>query len=587
MKTKQFARFLKRLEETNLRNKITEILAELFSKVSVKEIDKVCYLVLGQLAPLHQSVDFNIAEKSMINIIAATYNRPKDEIIRMFKQKGDLGDLAFDLGSKKTAKDISISQLYTRLVEIANQEGIGSQERKLNLFSSLLLDLNPLAQKYIIRMPVGKLRLGFSNLTILDALSFMNTGDKSLRPALERAYNVSTDIGLVAKIFKQKGESGLKKIEPIIGIPIKPALTSRLGSIEDILKKLGGFALEPKYDGFRVQIHLDKKKKEKIKDSDLFNNNNKERAFIRFFSRQLNDTTHMFPDLISQVESLPVTSAIFDGEAIGFDQKTGNFLQFQETVQRRRKYQIEETAKKIPLKVFVFDLLYLNGKSTMNLAFSQRRKKLEEIFKKTNKDSLVSLTPQDIVTTKAQIEKKFYQYILQGLEGIICKKLASKYKAGARDFTWVKYKRTMKSHLVDTLDCLILGYYAGKGKRSDFGIGAFLVGIRDKTDNFKTIAKIGTGLSDELWKEVKTKADKIKTDKKPKEYSVPKELTPDVWLAPGLVVEIKADELSQSPLHSSGYALRFPRMERFRKKQPNEITSLKEVKNLYTMQIKQ
>jgi len=587
MKTNRFAKILRRLEKTASRNEITEILANLFSEVKVNEIGHVCYLILGQLAPLHQSVDFNLAEKSLINILAITYNRPKAEIVRLFKKKGDLGDLALSLNGKKHNREIEVNELYDRLTEIANQEGLGSQERKLNLFSSLLGKLSPLAQKYIIRIPVGKLRLGFSNLTILDALSFMSTGNKSLRPALEQAYNVSTDIGLVAKIFKKNSARGLKKISPTVGIPIKPALTSRLSSIEDILKKLKKFALEPKYDGFRVQIHMDKKKKEKTKDANLFGQNQKEKPFIRFFSRQLNNTTHMFPDLISAIENLPIKSVIFDGEAIGFDQKTGGFLQFQETVQRRRKYQIAETAKKIPLKIFIFDLLYLNGQSTMDLPFSKRRRILEKIFKKTNKNSLVSLTPQNIVSTKAQTEKDFDQYVSRGLEGIVCKKLNSKYKAGARDFTWVKYKKAMKSHLVDTLDCLILGYYAGKGKRSSFGIGAFLVGIKDKNYGFKTIAKIGTGLSDELWKEVKIKSDKLNVNRKPKEYSVPKELKPDVWIAPGLVVEIKADELSKSPLHSSGYAMRFPRMERFRKKQPNEITSLKEVVDLYTMQIKQ
>jgi len=238
MKTNQFAEILRKLEETASRNDITEILADLFSKVSINEIDKICYLVLGQLAPLHQSVDFNLAEKSVINILATTFNQQKAEVIKLFKEKGDLGDLALSFNGKKHSQEIEINELYNRLIEIAGQEGLGSQERKNHLFASLLKDISPLAQKYIVRMPVGKLRLGFSNLTILDALSFMGAGDKSLRPALEQAYNVSTDIGLVAKIFKKKGKSGLEKIEPIIGIPIKPALAGRLGSVEDILEKL-------------------------------------------------------------------------------------------------------------------------------------------------------------------------------------------------------------------------------------------------------------------------------------------------------------------------------------------------------------
>ncbi|MBU2592023.1 MAG: ATP-dependent DNA ligase [Patescibacteria group bacterium] len=585
MTTKTFSEFLSKLDQTTLRNEITAILSQLFNKARYQEIDKICYLCLGRLAPPHQSIDFNLAEKSMVKILAYTFNRPVEELTEIYKKNGDLGSTAYQLTESRQKGSLSIVELYRKLVIIANQEGSGSQGRKLKLFSELLKQLDPLTNKYLARIPVGKLRLGFSELTILDALSWLKTKNKTLRPDLERAYNVSADIGLVAKTFKKGGLLAIKKIQPQIGIPIRPALAGRLANQEKIIEKLGTFALEPKYDGFRIQIHFSRQlpAEEKSENTLL----KPQHSYVRFFSRQMENTTGMFPDLVKEVERFPVESAILDGEAIGFNPRTGKFLPFQETAQRKRKYDVKKTAGKIPLKVFVFDLLYLNGKPILKKSFKKRRLALEKIFQNPTMKSnqLINLTPQRIIKNKSQIEKYFNLYINQGLEGILCKKLNSSYQAGARDFTWVKYKKTMRTNLADTIDCLVLGYYRGRGKRSGFGIGAFLVGVLDpRNESFLTIAKIGTGLSDDQWRQIRRKVDSLKTKEKPKQYSVPKELTPDVWAKPEIVVEIKSDEISKSPIHSSGYALRFPRMERIRQKDPNQSTSLKEVIQLYKIQ---
>jgi len=581
MKVSQFSQYLSELEETTLRNKITEILAQLFKKSSYEEIDKICYLVLGRLAPLYQSVEFNIAEKMMIKIIAYALGKPEEEILREFKKVGDLGTVIFERSKSKPKKQLTVSQLYDRLLTIARQEGTGSQERKIKLFGHLLGEIDPLSAKYVVRIPVGKLRLGFSDLTILDALSWMKTGDKSLRPAIERAYNVNADIGLVAKTFKKRGLAGLKKIKPKVGIPIKPALASRLNDPGKIIEKLVIPAIEPKYDGLRTQVHLTRKKTVGKKPVSLFG---QKEGCVWIFSRRLEDITHMFPDLAQEIEKLPVDSAILDGEAIGFDPKTKKFLPFQETAQRKRKYQIEETVKRVPVKLFLFDLLYLNGRSLLKQPFKKRRLLLEKILKE-NKSEIINLTPQNQVKEKRGLERYFKKYVSEGLEGILCKKINSPYRAGGRDFTWVKYKRAMRSQLADTIDCLVLGYYRGKGKRSQFGIGAFLAGIWDKKgESFLTIAKIGTGLTDSQWREIRKNVDRIRAGEKPKEYQVPKELAPDIWASPAIVVEIKADEITKSPIHSSSYALRFPRMKRFRAKRPEDVTSLKEIKNLYNIQ---
>jgi len=589
MNVETLSQYLEKLEKTTSRNEITAILADLFAQASAEEIDKICYLLLGRLAPGYRSIEFNLAEKMMIKVLAFAFSKTEQEIRKKFKQLGDLGDIAFPLSNTDSASNLSVTQLHQRLLKIAQQAGSGSQERKIKLLAQLINQSDNLSNKYLVRIPIGKLRLGFSDITILDALSWMKTKDKSLRPALEKAYNISADIGLVAKTFKKGGLRAIQKIKPQTGIPIRPALTERLPTAEKIIEKMGQPAVEPKYDGFRVQIHLDRDRRFGKEKTALFNPHG---CFVRIFSRRLENTTPMFPEIVAAAQKLPVQSAILDGEAIGIDPKTGKFLPFQETAQRKRKYQVAQAAKEIPLKVYVFDLLYLNGQPLLDQPLSRRRRQLESCFnvlihrnKVRQKRLVLQLTPQKVVTDPKTLDQLFHYWVKRGLEGIVCKKTNSPYRAGKREFTWVKYKRAMKSHLADTVDCLVMGYYRGRGKRSGFGIGAFLVGIwHPKKEAFVTIAKIGTGLTDDQWRKIRQKVDQTKTVKRPKEYQVPKELIPDVWTNPEVVVEIEADEITKSPLHTSKFALRFPRMQRFRDKKPTDVTALPEIKELFKMQ---
>ncbi len=588
MKLNQFVDYLTKIEKTSSRNQMTILLAELLKTAKSTEIDKICYLSLGELAPKYRGIEFNMAEKLMLRVIAKAFNLPENKIKQEFKKSGDLGEVVQTLGLVKThlkIKDLSVEEVYNVLLAIAQDEGEGSQERKINKMAQLISRVSPQTARYLIRIPLGKVRLGFSEITILDALSWMIKGDKSLRPIFQTAFNVSADVGAVAKIVKQKGIKGIKKLQAQVGIPIMPALTERETDLEKILVvRMAGLALiEPKYDGFRVQIHLDKKRKEeRATQKTLFKKS--QSCFVRIFSRNLENITLMLPEIAEKATLLPVNSAIFDGEAIGFDPKTGRFLPFQETTQRKRKYDIEQALKKIPLKVFIFDLLYYNGKTLIAMPLCQRRKLLERIFAQKSKDS-ISLTEQTPAKTTAEINKLFNLYIKKGLEGIIIKEKNSPYHAGQRKFNWIKYKRGMSQKLVDTVDCLVMGYYFGRGKRSQFGIGAFLVGIYDEQkEQFYTIAKIGTGLTDDQWRQLKEKADQFKTNQPPKEYFVPKELIPDIWINPALVVEIAADEITKSPVHSCKFALRFPRLTKFRAKNPQEATTLKEIKKLYQLQ---
>jgi DNA ligase-1 len=600
MTFKRLSSYLEKLEKTASRNEMTAILAELFKEAKAGEIDKICYLSLGRLAPKYEGIEFNIAEKMMIKILARAYEKETSGVRKLYKKVGDLGEVAGRFATqrvkKKTeAQKISVNEVFGRLYEIAITSGEGSVERKIDLFTKLLLQLSPLSAKYVVRIPIGKLRLGFSDMTILDALSWMKTGDKTLRPELERAYNISADIGRIAKVFKEKGLKGIKKIEASVGTPIRTAQAERLPTAEKIIEKLGKCASEKKMDGFRVEIHIDTTRKMRESGVQLdFEDFDTSGPWVAIFSRNLENITHMFPDIVEAAQKLKVRKAVLDGEAIAYNPDTGEFLPFQETVQRKRKYGIAEKARKIPLKVFAFDLLYLDGKSLISEPFSKRRKLLKKVLGKVR--DTIQLAYQKIISTPAEIHREFDLSISEGLEGLVVKKLDSVYQAGARNFNWVKYKRTTEGELADTIDCVVMGYYRGRGKRAGFGIGAFLTGVYDEaSDQFMTIAKIGTGLTDEQWGEMKKRCDGVKALDKPARFVMDKNLDPDVWCEPAIVVEIKADEITKSPVHTAakdsdalglggpGLALRFPRLVDFRDKDPEQATTVEEVLRLYGM----
>lgn len=582
MKFNRLAQYWQEIDKTAFRLEMTAILARLFKESSGEEIDQVVYLSLGRLRPKYEGIEFNLAEKMMIRVIARAYNRPVDEVTQAFKQKGDLGEV---IGSVTVSQphSVTVSQVYERLMAIAVDSGQGSQERKINNMAGLLKNLDGLAAKYLVRIPINNLRLGFSEMTVLDGLSWSLAGDKSRRPALEKAFNVCADIGLIAKTFKDKGIKGISKIQAEVGVPIRPQKSERLPSAEKIVEKLVRFAVEGKWDGLRVQIHLDKKvrsSKFEVRDS-LFEE--KPKSLIRIFSRNLDNMTEMFPDVAAAAKKLKVDQVILDGEAVGFDPKTGKLLAFQETVQRKRKHGIGVKAKELPLKVFVYDILYLNGKNLIGLPFIKRRQELEQVIPK--KVDGLELAEQEIVEDENKLRELREKYISLGLEGVMCKKLDTPYQAGTRNFNWVKFKKVTQGELADTIDAVVMGYYFGKGKRTGFGVGAFLVGVPNEAGRIGSIAKIGTGLSDEQWRELKVRCSKFDVRSQPEEYLVDKNLFPDVWVKPQMVVEIMADEITKSPIHAFGLALRFPRLVRFRDdKKPDEATSKKELARLFKLQ---
>ncbi len=617
MKFSKLAEYYEKLEATAKRLELVDILSKLFGESDRAEIGKICYLIQGRVAPFYMPVELGMAESMVAQAIAKAYGKSKDEVIKSYRHLGNIGLAAQELAkSHKASANLSVDDVFGELRKIADLGGEGSVEKKISTLAQILKDLDSISVKHIVNIPLGTLRLGIGDPTVMDALSIAKTGDKKLRPILEDAYNKTSDLGYVAEEFFRHGEKGLSTIKLIVGKPVRPALAERMPNADEVVKRMGNkFAAEPKFDGFRVQIHLDrrgiadpvtifppasarsgrKSKGDQTENVDLravVSPSNRATREVMIFSRNLEDMTHSFPDLAEGVlKEVKAKSVIMEGEAIAYNPLTEEFLPFQETTKRRRKYKIEETAKALPLVCFAFDILYLDGEDITTKTEVERRKLLERVVSKNNQ--VIRIAEQRVISTAKEIQEFFSEAISDGLEGLMIKKLDAPYKAGGRGFHWIKFKRASSGDLADTVDCVLLGIYSGKGKRTDFGVGGLLVGIyNDKEDVFETISRVGTGLTDEEFRKVHEIGKKLRLDKKP--ARVKSKIEPSYWVEPKEVLEIYADEITKSPIHTAGevsgvgYALRFPRLVKFREadKRAEDATTVEEIKKLFANQYK-
>ena len=570
MTVSELSTYLDRLESTSSRNELVKTLAELYAKSSPDEIQPLTYLIQGRLVPFFEPVEIGLGEKLVIAAIAQAFTTPTDEVAKLFGRLGDLGLVAAKLSAHGSSAELPVSEMHARLLEIAGAAGAGSVEKKRSLFAALLKQVDPNSAKHLVRIALGRLRLGIGDPTVLDALSFARKGDRSLRPVLEGAYNRASDLGLIAKTFWSGGEDDVNALKVTVGRPIRSQLAERLPNPEAVIKKLGLVAVQPKYDGIRVQIH-------------------KNGSVVRVFSRNLEDYTVMFSELTTAARGLKDETLILDGEAIAYSKELEEYLPFQLTASRRRQHGIEQAALELPLVAFVFDILYRNGRDLTELPYEERLALVDEVIA----GSTVLLPAPIIKTDSVEVlTKTLLDSISQGLEGVVVKRPESKYQAGARNFNWVKLKRHTSGELNDTVDLVLLGYYFGKGKRAEFGVGALLAGVYDaENDRFATITKLGTGLSDAEWRQIRERADKLQVEQRP--ARVDSILVPDVWLKPEVVVEVMADEITPSPRHTAGkigdepgFALRFPRVVSFRgaDKGPEDATTVKEIAQLFRQQ---
>src|SRR5437870_301357 len=562
--------YLDRLESTSSRNELVKTLAELYTKSSPDEIQPLTYLIQGRLVPFFEPVASGLGEKLVIAAIAQAFAMAGPEVAKMFGRVGDLGQVAAQLAGQTPSSSLPVTEVHARLMAIAVAAGAGSVEKKRSLFAALLNQVDPAPAKHLVRMALGRLRLGIGDPTVLDALSFAKKGDRSLRPVLEAAYNRTSDLGLIARTLLERGETGLDALKVRAGHPLRPQLAERLPNPEAVIKKLGTVGVQPKYDGLRVQIH---------KDGDQ----------VKLFSRNLESWTAAFPELVAAASKLKAKSVILDREAIAYNPESEEYVPFQETTARRRKEGIEEFAEQAPLRAFVFDVMFRDGTDLTQLPYERRFEIAKELLQKSDTLLAAPLTKTD---SAEELTRELLDNISRGLEGVVAKRLDSPYQAGARNFNWVKLKRNTSGQLNDTIDVVLLGYYRGKGKRAEFGAGALLAGVYDSDkDEFVTISKLGTGLSDQGWRDIHRRLTSLEVPEKP--ARVNSLFVPDAWLKPEIVVELLADEITPSPRRTarisadrSGFALRFPRIVSLRTadKKPEDATSVREIREMFDQQ---
>ena len=586
MEYRVIAETYERIEATTKRLEMTDYLVELFHKTPPEIIDKVIYLTQGKLYPDFVGIELGLAEKLAMRAITKATGIREKKLEEMLKKYGDLGSVAQEaikskrqttLFSFEEKKVLTVEKVYENFEKIARAEGAGSQDRKMQLLAELLNLATPLEARYIVRTIEGKLRLGIADMTILDALSIAFGGTKELRNYVERAYNIHPDLGFIAKKLAEEGIEGVKSIKIELGIPIRAMLAERLPSLEEILEKMGGrAAFEYKYDGMRIQGHIG------------------ERVWL--YSRRLENLTEQFPDVVEALkEAFKGHEGIFDGEAVPVDINTGELLPFQVVSHRRgRKYGIEKAIEDYPVVLFLFDILYLDGEDLTMKSYPERRKILENVVEETERVKFAHrIVSEDI----EEIKEFFNKAIEDGCEGLVAKNIGEEsiYRAGAREFLWIKYKRDYKVEMGDTVDLVVVGAFAGKGKRRGTYGALLMAAYNPEKDRFETVCKLGSGFTDEQLAYLPKKFEELRIEKRhPRVWS---EMEADYWFVPKVVLEVIGAEITLSPTHTcardvvekgAGLAIRFPRFTgRWRDdKAPEEATTTKELVEMYRNQIK-
>ncbi len=568
------------METTTKRLELTSILGSLLSD-SNGDLKELVYLIQGKLAPDYEGIEFGISAKLIVKSLAVASGQSEEEVNKIFIKNGDLGTTAAELRENVKqapliSEELTLHYVYTKLLELANSSGHGSVKGKTDIYSDLFMNSKPDDIKYITRIIMGKLRLGVADSTILDSL--VNAfSEKKYADIIDTAYNFHPDIGLIATLLQKNDIKTIENTGPEPLIPFKVMLAERLKSIDDIREKMNHMAAyEYKYDGLRTELH---KKGDKIK----------------IFSRGLEETTENFPDIVSNFKkNFNFDSIIIDGESVPYNPETGELFPFQMVSKRRgRKYQLDEKSLEIPLVMFIFDILELNGRSLVNTPYQERRRILEENFKDNEYFRLATRLVSD---DSEEINKFFEKSIEDGCEGVVAKNTSSEsvYRAGARGWLWIKFKRDYQKELADSMDLVVIGGFNGHGRRAGAYGALLMASYNEETQEFESFTKLGTGFTDDVLFSLPKMFSELKEDHKP--AMVNSKMIPDVWFYPEIVMEIQGAEITVSPIHTcaygkiekdSGLALRFPRLVKIRDdKKADDATTTNEIIELYKMQKK-
>lgn len=575
----ELAETFDRIEAEPSRLAMTSILSEFLKTVESNEISHVIFLSQGKLRPDFYPQVLGMSDKLVIKALSATSGLSESKVTEAVVKEGDPGIAAEELikNKKQTtlfSNPLTLKRVIKSLTDIENAEGKDSQNKKTKILSNMLHDSEPVEARYLCRIVTGRMRVGAGTMTTLDALAEA-FGKKEDRPDLERAFNITCDLGLVARTIAKEGMDAIREIKVNVGNPLKVMLAERLRSIPEVVEKLDGkCAMEYKYDGIRVQAHI-------TKDS------------VKLYSRRLEDLTPNFPDIARSLrERCQIEEAIVEGECVAIDRETGNMLPFQEVTHRRKKHGMLEAVEKYPVRIFLFDMLYLDGKDMTSEPYLERRSSIEKNFEISEN---IQMTTMRIVSSPEEGQMFFDEAIAARCEGIMAKSISgeSVYRAGSRGFLWIKYKRDYQQALVDTFDLAVVGAFYGMGKRAG-KYGALLMAAYDQdSDRFGTACKLGTGFDDEILEKLPGMLEIYKSQDKPS--SVDAQMIPDVWFEPSVVLEVTGAEISVSPIHTaamgyakddSGLGIRFPRFTgRIREdKNATECTTYSEMGDMYALQ---
>jgi DNA ligase-1 len=570
------------LEKISSRNEMTRVLADLLTRTPRPELPMLVYMTQGKLRPDYEGVELGLAEKLALRALATASGIQPDRVYSVYVKHGDIGTAAQELLTTRNqgtlfSEGLTLKRVYETLLRIARLSGSGSVDAKLKELASLLNDASSLEAKFIMRTVTGELRLGVADYTVLDAAATAFLGGKDARPIIERAYNVHPDLGLVVERVATLGRKGIEQMGVEVGIPIRPMLAERLNSAQSIVKKMGDKTVTAEYklDGERLQIHRFGKE-------------------VKLFSRRLEAITGHYPDATELVRKyVGPKRAILEAEVVAINEDTGEYLPFQELMHRRRKHGVEQAIADYPIALNFFDILLAGTSDLTGRPYTVRRKKLELAVKQTERTRLVpALTTAD----PAKIEDFMEEAIENGCEGLVVKDPASTYRAGAREFAWIKLKREYRSELQDTIDLVIIGAFHGKGRRAGT-YGTYLLGTYDdRRKIFTSVAKIGTGFSDEDLAKIPKILKPYESHVKPP--GVESKMVPNIWFRPKVVIETIASELTLSPIHTAamgrirpgaGISLRFPKFTgKIRDdKGPEDATTVEEIVGMYQRQIKQ
>jgi DNA ligase-1 len=567
----------KKIEGTSKRLEKTFIISEFLKKTSKEDIGEIVLLLQGKLYPNWDEHKIGVASRLVLKAINKATGIDMGKIEKEWKKTGDLGIVAENLVKEKKQRtlmshELNVKKVFLNLRKLAELQGSGTVDRKLQLIAELLTSAKPLEARYIVRTVLEDLRVGVGEGSLRDSIAWAFFGDKmglkylpeekqievedreeynKYVNAVQHAYDLTNDFSKVA----QSAKSGLKSLEEkriTIFKPLKVMLALKVKDIEDGFSRCGKpLDVEYKLDGFRIQAH-------------------KEGGKIKLFTRRLDEVTKQFPDVVKSIkDNIKGDSFIIDSEAVGFDPKTGKYLPFQKVSQRiRRKYDIHEMAKKFPVELNVFDVLYYNGKSMLKEDFEKRREIIEKNILSKKREVVVV---KNLITSDAKKIEKFYRESLDaGNEGVMLKKLDAPYKPGARVGFMVKLKPTM-----ETLDLVIVGAEWGEGKRSKW-LSSFTLACVDE-GSFLEIGKMGTGIKEKS--EEGVSFEELTKLLKPLIIS---EKGKTVFIKPKIVIEITYEEIQKSPTYSSGYALRFPRLKGLRvERGASDASTLDLVEDLY------